>query len=107
MLGDDVRLDPGALRALSAHDWPGNLRELRATLRAARTLAPGTVVRAQDLPALVPAFSARHYGTLHRIEMETIVDAVRAAGGNKHQAAQQLGISRSTLYRRLRDFERG
>ncbi|MCW3041219.1 MAG: modulated sigma54 specific transcriptional regulator, Fis family [Solirubrobacterales bacterium] len=98
-------LAPETLRVLRAFDWPDNARQLRSTVIAGCRAAPGSVVRPADLPELAPRLLTRTLGHLERVELETIAEAVRAAGGNKARAAAQLGISRSTLYRRLSDLE--
>lgn len=96
-----ARFDPGALRALSRRDWPGNVAELRWAVEAAYAAAPGSVVREVDLPAVSTPASSRTLTRLERVERETILAVLSASGGNKRLAAANLGISRSTLYRRL------
>lgn len=101
--GARPRFTAGALAALAAHHWPGNLRELRMVVRhIAETHSAGDITAA-DLPeshrgnpalrALTPWQQAEH---------DAIVAALKATGGNKLQAAERLGISRSTLYNRIR-----
>lgn len=98
-----ARIDPAAVRALARRDWPGNTAQLRWVIEVAYAAAPGSVVREVDLPpaaATVPA-SSRTLTRLERVERETILAVLSASGGNKRLAAANLGISRSTLYRRL------
>lgn len=103
--GTQVRLAPSALEALLAHSWPGNLNELRAVLsQVAGRWSSGDIV-AGDLPeAYRSTTRARRLGGLERAERDAITRALETAGGNKVQAAKLLGISRTTLYARMRQL---
>ena len=95
-----------AMIALTSYDWPGNVSQLRRVLLAAARACGGTEIRAEHLGAEVSA-SAHGRRTLTRLESlerDAIVGAMRESGGNKIQAAVALGMSRSTLYRRLRMY---
>jgi sigma-54 dependent transcriptional regulator, acetoin dehydrogenase operon transcriptional activator AcoR len=95
------RLRPEALQLLERLPWPGNVRELAVALHA--TSAP--VIGVDDLPAELRAQAARVPTTgLQRLEAEAIARALAGCGGNKRDAARALGISRSTLYRKLRAY---
>jgi sigma-54 dependent transcriptional regulator, acetoin dehydrogenase operon transcriptional activator AcoR len=95
------RLRPEALQLLERLPWPGNVRELAAVLRATR----GAEIGVEDLPADLLAQAARVPTTgLQRVEAEAIARALAGCGGNKLEAARALGISRSTLYRKLRAY---
>ena len=100
-----VHLTPGALHALAAQEWPGNLRELRAVIaHAAERRSTGGIAVA-DLPEHYRVASPeRPLAALDRAERDTIVAALRAADGNKVQAARELGVSRTTLYARIRQL---
>jgi transcriptional regulator with PAS, ATPase and Fis domain len=108
--GGDPTLDPSAAAALLAHPWPGNVRELRNALEHALLHAEGGVVRAEHLPESVRAGASRPAerkprpggvkAALAEVERASIEEALRATGGNRTRAAQQLGISlRSLLYK--------
>lgn len=101
---DSVRFTAETLDLLAAHRWPGNLRELAGVVAetAARRSAGDLTVR--DLPDAYrrPATVGESAGELARAEREAIEAALRACDGNKLRAARRLGISRSTLYTRLR-----
>jgi transcriptional regulator of acetoin/glycerol metabolism len=103
-----------ALALLAARTWPGNVRQLRNVLRAAVLLAgPGADVLPQHLPEDGPqagphaAHDAEHVApttaaSLQDLELAAVQAAVSAAGGNISVAARQLGVSRNTVYRKLR-----
>lgn len=102
--GPPVRWMPDAVQALSRLDWPGNVGALEALVRrlVARR-ASGGYLGVGDLPADVVAGAARRrLAALEQAEARTILAALRDAGGNKHRAAESLGIARSTLYRKVR-----
>jgi len=102
--GRRVRWAPDALDALMRLPWRGNLRELEQVVL--RTLArnPGVVTRA-ELPADVRAQVERHrLSWMERVERDALLAALDASGGNKVQAALELGISRSSLYRKISQF---
>ncbi len=91
------------LARLASQPWPGNLRQLHQVLRAAVALAgPGRALTLDHLgldTAITPATAA---ASLQAVELQAMRDAVAAAGGNFSEAARRLGVSRNTLYRRLR-----
>jgi DNA-binding NtrC family response regulator len=103
-----ARLSPEALRALEAHAWPGNLRELRHEMQRALIMAAGRdEILADDLsPALRTAAPAGEPATtleakLAALERTELAAALAATGGNKAQAAQRLGLSRQGLLNKL------
>jgi transcriptional regulator of acetoin/glycerol metabolism len=103
-----VHLGRDALEALAAHAWPGNFRQLVGVLRTLIALAdPGATIGRDQLPAelreAVPTPRTAGGGTsLADLACDAMRAALAAAGGNTSEAARRLGISRSTLYRRLR-----
>jgi transcriptional regulator of acetoin/glycerol metabolism len=102
---DSVHLTPGALRALAAHDWPGNLRELKAVVVQAASRRPRGGIALSDLPEEYRVTGGvRPLAALDRAERDAIVAALRAADGNKVHAARELGVSRTTLYSRMRQL---
>ena len=103
-LGGHWRLTPRAFTALSAADWPGNFSELRLVLRsAAETAQTPDIIDVSDLP---PGYQSvtrvAHLAGRERAEREAIIGALSRAGGNKVHASTELGISRSTLYARMK-----
>ncbi|HPF39684.1 MAG TPA: sigma-54 dependent transcriptional regulator [Phycisphaerae bacterium] len=126
-VGASVTLDESALRTLLAYDWPGNVREMDNVILRAMLLTHGDRVIESDLPPQVRigagltiandiatdtgdaadprATGARpRPGTLAAYEVDAILAALRAAGGNRRRAAQILDIGAATLYRKLRKY---
>ena len=102
---DSVHLTPGAIQALTAHEWPGNLRELKAVIVAAASCRCSGGIALSDLPEQYRCTApAVPMAALDRAERDVIVMALRNAGGNKVQAARELGLSRTTLYARIRQL---
>lgn len=94
-----------ALAVLRDHPWPGNVAELKLAVRTAATTAAGRAVGVDHLPAPVrPQAESRRLTALERAEARVINDALAASGGNKAAAARQLGLSRPTLYAKLRAY---
>jgi transcriptional regulator of acetoin/glycerol metabolism len=101
-----VHVSGRALAALQNYDWPGNFTQLRAVLSASATAAGREVIGPEHLPSEV-AGTLRGPQALSRIEeleREAIIAALREQHGNKLRAAEALGMSRSTFYRRLRQL---
>ena len=102
---------PHVLSALERYAWPGNIRELRNTLERALILSKGAAIRLEHLPAEVrsappPARVPSRKASLDTIEREHIVNTLAQAKGNRTRAAELLGISRSTLKRKLAEMRR-
>ena len=114
-LGTKLRdLTPMARDTLRRHQFPGNVRELENMLERAAIFAPPGAehVDLSDLagsasslePADLPPAETSSTATLKEIERQTINAALARTGGNRTQAAQQLGISRRTLFNKLRAY---
>ena len=105
-------LTPDALDLLAAYHWPGNVRELRNVLERMVVLARGAKLTVRDLPANIrelaggkPAGS--EWGqdlTLAAAEKQLIIQALKRNAGSRTLAAQQLGLSRRTLHRKLNEY---
>ncbi len=115
-MGKNVRdLDGPVLKLLEAHRYPGNVRELENILEHACIRCPDNTIRAEHLPDYFVANaphkdSALHYqavgkqATLAALEQEAIVQALEQTGWNYRLACKSLGVSRSTLLRRLKAY---
>lgn len=103
------RISEGALRVLRRHTWPGNVRELQNVLEYAFLLGEGPNLSEGELPEEVRSSGqvdgqSSLSSTSLPAEARRIVRALERSAGNRGQAAQSLGISRSTLWRRMRDL---
>jgi transcriptional regulator with PAS, ATPase and Fis domain len=100
------RLAPDALAVLARYAWPGNVRELRGLMRRLAWQVQGVAIEARDLPgALEPGRTPDAAGPLGaelaRAERAAVEAALEAAGGNRAQAARNLGIHRTALYKKM------
>jgi two-component system, NtrC family, response regulator HydG len=104
-------VSPFAMRTLLTHRWPGNVRQLLAALESARIRSSGDPIQAHHLPEEIRApREADDEGERYRHrgppvdERSTIEDALRRADGVRTRAAALLGMSRTTLWRKLREY---
>ncbi len=115
--GRPKTLSEEALARLVSHDWPGNVRELDNAVERAVALGAGPVIALSDLPTNLqnpvaePAPGAtgpppaRGIVPLREVERRALLRAVRETGGDKPLAARLLGIGKTTLYRKLKEYE--
>jgi len=104
-----LEMVPEVLSRLREYSWPGNVRELENTMERAAVLCRGSVVSLSDLPDSVlsgpkasPQSLTFGVGTpLAEVEQQLISETLRHTGGDKSLAAQLLGISARTIYRKL------
>jgi DNA-binding NtrC family response regulator len=111
--GIERTISDDALRLMVAYDWPGNVRELESCLERAATLTSGPNIHIGDLPTQVqnalrsaPLETAHPNGVVPIAEMErqAILSALKRVGGDKMKAARLLGIGKTTLYRKLKEY---
>jgi transcriptional regulator with PAS, ATPase and Fis domain len=104
------------LRALESYTWPGNVRELLNVLERLIVTVAKPVIELQDLPPYIrqaqsgvpPPFPSFHLPTISAdAERRTLERALRQAKGNRSKAAQLVGLSRATLYRKLKQYRLG
>ncbi len=104
-----------AMQALMNHDWPGNVAELKDCLEHAVAACPGPVVRIEDLPLKAqhpdPASGSNASSAegsrilpLAEVEKQTILRALERLNGDKVMTARVLGIGKTTLYRKLKEY---
>ncbi len=102
--GSTSRFSSEALQALMAHGWPGNLSELERLVAELVVRHPYGEIRLEDLPVPLRGSTPRPLSRLQALERSAILGALEEAGGNREKAAAALGLSRATLYRRLRQL---
>lgn len=99
-----VDVDAAAMRVLRRHHWPENVTELVAALRHALRVRPVGTIKLSDLPASLQSTPRRSLTTIEMAERDTIVMALNDTSGNRLRAAENLGISRSSLYRKIATY---
>jgi len=107
-------VQPAAMAALMAHGWPGNVRELENVVHRSLLVADGSAIGIDDLPPGLGKESASFATegsapisvamSLEELEQAAIEKALKRHGGNLSDVARQLGIGRSTLYRKLEQY---
>ncbi len=101
--GGSVRLTPSVIEALRMNPWPGNLHELKAVMAAVAAHRSSGDVIVSDLPEQYRSpRSRRVLGGREQAERDAIARALADHEGNKSKAAAALGVSRTTLYTRMR-----
>ncbi|QRO00486.1 sigma 54-interacting transcriptional regulator [Archangium violaceum] len=114
--GQTVRLTPAAVQRLQQHAWPGNIRELRNVVHRALLLRKGASIDATDLtfdqevnretgvsvPELPPGMTLEQM--LFKLERQIVEAALRRYGNNRERVARELGVARSTLFKRLKEW---
>ncbi|MGZ3461265.1 MAG: AAA-type ATPase lid domain-containing protein, partial [Archangium sp.] len=114
--GQTVRLTPAAVERLQQHHWPGNIRELRNVVHRALLLRKGSAIEATDLtfdqevnretglavPELLPGMTLEQM--LLKLERQIIEAALRRYHNNRERVARELGVARSTLFKRLKEW---
>lgn len=109
-------IDPEVLRLFRGYPWPGNVRELENVIERAMIVAKGHRITPADLPPHIAAMECSPAGlpaacrdqevqNLERVERDEIHRALRVCEGNVSSCAKLLGISRNTLYRKMKRYE--
>ncbi len=99
-----------AMRRLMAYDWPGNVRELENAVERAVALGSGPILHMGDLPSNLQqggsdrSLDSDELTTLEEMERRAILRALRETNGDKLAAARLLGIGKTTLYRKLKQY---
>jgi DNA-binding NtrC family response regulator len=114
--GQSVRFTPAAVERLQGHAWPGNIRELRNVVHRGLLLRKGAMIDAGDItfdsevnaetgvavPELAPGMSLEQM--LERLERQIVETALRRFNNNRERVARELGVARSTLFKKLKDW---
>jgi sigma-54 dependent transcriptional regulator, acetoin dehydrogenase operon transcriptional activator AcoR len=115
--GEVVSIESAALRRLTSYAWPGNIRELRNAIRSALAICEDRVIRVGDLPPDIRPHPPANPGdgeaagsaapvdekiSLQAAERDALTRAIKVNRGHMTEVAAQLGISRNTLYRKIK-----
>ncbi|WP_308761573.1 sigma-54 dependent transcriptional regulator [uncultured Bacteroides sp.] len=105
-LGKKIKgFDRDVRKAFKAYSWPGNIRELKSVVRRACVLAQDDWISLKDISLPVDVKPSDDYRQdMERAELEAIVKALETTGNDRKAAARLLGISRSTLYLKLKKY---
>lgn len=104
------QISPEVLGHLMSYDWPGNVRELENCIQRAVSLGSGPFIELQDLPSAMlyqlarKSSSRQNLSTLQALEQQAIRQALQATGGDRVRAAKILGIGKTTIYRKLKEY---
>jgi len=105
---DRASFASAAVAALEKYAWPGNVREVRNAVTHAVIMTKQLEIEVADLPPEIgaPAAAGKGAGGTHldKLEKNAILDMLSQTGGHQERAAQMLGISRRTLYRKLKNY---
>jgi len=112
--GENIQVTPSAMKSFLQHDWPGNVRELENCIARAVALGDHRTIDVGDLPPAIrgaqdPGLTSEDAAELSTtaladLERMTILRVFEQAGGDKALAGRMLGISRATLYRKLKRY---
>jgi two-component system response regulator HydG len=108
--GKEIKeFSPEAMRLILDYSWPGNVRELENSIEHASVLAKGGQIEVSDMPAVLHTAAAiaqtDRLPTMAENERELLRQVLEECGWNKKQAAHRLGISRNTLYVKLKKYQ--
>jgi transcriptional regulator with PAS, ATPase and Fis domain len=100
-------LSDDAYRTLIDYDWPGNIRELENAIERAVVVTKGNIVDAEDFPSKIQKYAETAPGgtcSLYENEKNLITKVLGGCDHNIYKAAKELGISRSTLYGKIKKY---
>jgi len=98
-----------AMTLLMSYDWPGNVREVENCVQRALALGSGSLIQVKDLPSnilhhLRTAPDSQEPASLKELERRAILQALETTHGDRLRAAQLLGIGKTTIYRKLKEY---
>lgn len=100
----EARMGSEAMRRLRTLPWPGNVAQLRSVLTETLSRRRSGVIGVDDLPAECRSVTRRKLSRLEAMERDAIVRSLSENDGDKADAAEALGMSRATIYRKIKDF---
>jgi DNA-binding NtrC family response regulator len=114
--GQTVHFTPAAVERLQGHTWPGNIRELRNVVHRGLLLRRGAAIDAGDLtfdtevsaetgmalPEFIPGQTLEQI--LAKLERQVVESALKRFHNNRERVARELGVARSTLFKKLKDW---
>jgi two-component system response regulator HydG len=112
--GNEKTIPDESLKALLNYDWPGNVRELENSLERACALSSAHEIQMRDLPTKIYSAPVELMGMsqpsngivpMAELEKQTILNALAQVNGDKMLAARLLGIGKTTLYRKLKEYQ--
>jgi transcriptional regulator of acetoin/glycerol metabolism len=102
--GDEMRCSAQAMQLLMRHSWPGNVTQLQRMLVGVVQRRRAGVIQPSDLPPECRVTSRRVLTPLESMERDAIVQSLQDTHTDKRQAAEALGMSRATIYRKIRKY---
>ena len=100
-----TRFSSQALKWLENQPWHGNVRELRNLIERASIVAKNEEIQLQDLVTELSVYTPEKFPTLEELEKNHIIKALQQTQGNVVSAAEMLGIGKSTLYRKIAEYQ--
>lgn len=114
LTGSQRIISDEALKIMLAYDWPGNVRELENCLERASAMSSGPLIHSADLPTALQNSMRQQQSSsevrqstiipIAQLEREAILSALRQLKGDKLEAAKKLGMGKTTLYRKIREY---
>jgi len=111
--GQERVLSDDAMKVMLAYDWPGNVRELENCLERACAFTTGPMIHVSDLPTSIHGVGVTEAGNgdgsskilpIAEMERQSILTTIAQLNGDKLLAARMLGIGKTTLYRKLKEY---
>lgn len=101
-----IKVAPQVMNLFIGYDWPGNVRELENVMERALILSKGEVIKVDSLPSEITGVRPPQLtgGTLEERESQIIRDELERTGGDHKKTASNLGIARTTLWRKIKKY---
>ena len=103
---DSLKINTHALEKLANHDWPGNIRELQHSIEKAVILSDSPVLKPSDFSfSSIQRSNINTELTIEEMEKKMIIESLRKYNNNMSEVASRLGITRQTLYNKMKKYE--